>query len=184
MKTFSLTLSLFLCCALLAGSAVAAPFAPSVSRHSLSLLPTAPLAQADIYKHQQGGVQFELPKGWKVEPDGEQITASTPDGSFAVVFWVTSENDFEAASKALGDELDKQLKSVKLDGQGKVDTHNGMKHFSQSGTGTLDGQPIAFSVDLLMAKKPVIVLTFASAENIEKHVEDYMNLVKSIKRIE
>lgn len=136
------------------------------------------------YTHQAGGITFNLPDGWKAEPDGDQLTVSSPDKSIAVVFWVTEEKDFDAATKALGEELGKQIKNLKFDGEAKEDTHNGMPHSYVSGSGQIEGQDILFRTDILMAKRPVIVLTFGSADNLQKHAEDYAKLVKSIKKVE
>jgi hypothetical protein len=142
------------------------------------------LAGADeTFTHEAGGIQFNLPSGWKSEPDGELLTVSAPDDSITMVFWVTEAGDFEAATEALDTELAKQIKNLKFDGEPKEGKHNGMPHASVSGSGQVEGQDIAFSADLLMAKKPVIILTFASPENFEKHGSSYMKLVKSIKKV-
>jgi hypothetical protein len=84
-------------------------------------------------------VKFELPKGWKAEPDGEVITVSTPDDSLSMVFWVPDEDSFDAAVNELDKELGKTIKNIKTTGAGKKDTHNGMPHFGQSGTGEVEG---------------------------------------------
>ena len=138
----------------------------------------------ETYTHKEGGITFEVPSGWKAEPDGDQLTVSPPDGSIGVVFWVTKEDDFEDAAKALGEEIGKQIKNLKLDGDTQEDTHNGMPHASVSGSGQMEGENVVFSADLLQAKKPIIVLTFASPENFKKHQGDYMKLVNSIKKVE
>jgi hypothetical protein len=111
------------------------------------------------------------------------LTVSAPDDSIAIVFWVTEAGDFEAAATALGEELAKMIKKLKFDGEPKEGKHNGMPHVSVSGSGQIEGADIAFSADLLMAKKPVIVLTFASPENFEKHGNSYLKLVQSIKKV-
>lgn len=59
-----------------------------------------------------------------------------------------------------------------------------MAHFAQSGTGVVNGATITWSVDVLGAKKPLIILTFAAPDLIEKHAADYLKLVGSIKKIE
>ena len=132
----------------------------------------------------QAGVQFVLPKGWKAKPDGEVITVSSADDGLQVVFWVPDEDSFEAAVKALDKELDKTIKNIKTTDKPTQDTHNGMPHFAQSGTGVVNGATIAWSVDVLGAKKPLIILTFAAPDLIEKHAADYLKLVGSIKKIE
>ena len=96
---------------------------------------------------------------------------------------MTEEDDFEAASEAVGEELGKTLKNIKFDADKKEDTHNGMPHASFSGSGQIEGREVLFSADLLQAKKPVIVLTFGVADQLQKHAGAYTQLVKSIKKV-
>lgn len=143
----------------------------------------APAQNGKAFTHEGAGVTFNVPPGWKAEPDGNQLTVSPEDESVALVFWVTEEEDFDAAAKALGEELAKTIKNLKFDGEPKADKHNGMDHASVSGTGQVDGKDIVFSADILEAKKPLIVLTLGSLESIEKHAEQFAQLVKSIKKV-
>jgi hypothetical protein len=141
-------------------------------------------AQDDrIYTHQDAGVKFELPKGWKAEPDGEVITVSTPDDSLQMVFWVPDEDTFDAAVKDLDKELGKTIKNIKTTGKETKDMHNGMPHYGQSGTGEVEGTTIEWSVDVLGAKKPVIILSFAAPGVWEKNAENAGKFIASIKKI-
>ena len=140
-------------------------------------------SEGKTFTHEAGGITFTLPAGWKAEPDGEQITASPAEGGISIVLWVAEEDDFEAASEALGTELGKQIKNLKLDGEPKEGTHNGMSYASVKGSGQIEGQDIIFSADLLAAKKPVIILSFGTADGLQKHSGAYAELVKSIKKI-
>lgn len=147
--------------------------------------PQAAAAQSESksFTHEGAGVTFDIPAGWTAEPDGEQLTVAPADESIALVFWVTEEDDFDAAAKALGEELAKQIQNLKLDGEPKADTHNGMAHAAVSGSGQIDGKDVIFSADILEARKPLIVLTFGSVESLQKHSGDYSKLVKSIKKV-
>lgn len=138
---------------------------------------------AKTYTHEGAGVTFDLPAGWKAEADGEQLTVAPAGGGVSLVFWVPEEDDFDAAAKALGEELAKQIQELKFDGEPKADKHNGMDHASVSGSGKVGGKEIHFSADILEAKKTLIVLTFGTMENLEKHAAEYTQLVKSIKKI-
>lgn len=135
------------------------------------------------FSHKEAGVQFELPKGWKAKPDGEVITVSTADDSLQMVFWVPDEGTFDAAVKDLDTELGKTVKNIKITRKGTSDTHNGMPHFSEGGTGDVDGTTIEWSVDVLAAKKIVIVLTFAAPGIAEKHADEAVQFITSIKKI-
>ena len=154
---------------------------------SSAMAHTAPKAtrfqEAQKFTHQESGVQFELPKGWNAKPDGEVITVSSPDDSLQVVFWVPDEDSFDAAVKALDKELDKTIKNMKTSGKPTQDTHNGMPHYGETGTGDVNGVTIMWSVDVLAAKKPLIILTFGAPELMQKYADDYLKLVNSIKKI-
>jgi len=99
-----------------------------------------------------------------------------------MVFWVPEEDSFEEAVKALDKELSKTIKKMKTTGKPSEDKHNGMPHYAESGTGEVEGVPVEWSVDLLQAAKPIIILTIVASQNSEKHAADYEKLVKSIKR--
>ncbi|HEY0171627.1 MAG TPA: hypothetical protein VGB98_11440 [Pyrinomonadaceae bacterium] len=138
---------------------------------------------AKTFTHEGAGVTFELPAGWEAEADGEQVTVSPAGGGVSLVFWVPEEEDFDAASKALGEELAKQIQDLKFDGEPKAGKHNGMDHAAVSGSGKVGGKEILFSADILEAKKTLIVLTMGSAEGLEKHQAAYVSLVKSIRKV-
>jgi len=167
--------------AALAGALAAAP-APAASHAGAA--PNAPAqAEGKTFTHEEGGITFTLPAGWTAEPDGAQLTASPEGGGVSITFWVTEEDDFEAATGAVAEELGKMLKNIKLDADKKEDTHNGMPHASFTGSGQIGGRDVLFSADLLQAKKPVIVLTFGVADQLQKHAAAYSQLVKSIKKV-
>jgi predicted Zn-dependent protease len=172
-------LSIGLCLALTSSVLVGVVSAKPVGKLS------APATQENrLFSHKEAGVQFELPKGWKAKPDGEVVTVSTADDSLQMVFYVPNEDTFDAAVKDLGNELGKTVKNVKMTDKGTADTHNGMPHFSQGGTGEVNGTTIEWSVDVLAAKKVVIILTFAAPGIAEKHAEEAAKFIASIKKIE
>ena len=138
----------------------------------------------ETYTHKEAGVQFQLPKDWKAKPDGEVITVSSPDDALQVVFWVPDEETFDATVKDIDKELSKTIKNIKTTGKPTQDTHSGMAHYGVTGTGEVDGAAIVWSVDVLAAHKPLILLTFAAPNLFEKHAEEYAKLVGSIKKID
>jgi hypothetical protein len=150
---------------------------------SAAAAPHATAQDARTFTHEGAGVTFELPAGWEAEPDGEQLTVAPAGGGVSLVFWVPEEDDFDAASRALGEELAKQIQDLKFDGEPKADKHNGMDHAAVSGSGKVGGKEILFSADILEAKKTLIVLTFGTAEGFQKHQAGYVGLVRSIKRV-
>ncbi len=180
MKTRNFVLSLAAACALAAGAAGAANTADASSAPAAP----APAAQdGKTFTHEAGGITFDLPDGWEAETEGNQLVAAPAGGGISISFWVTEEDDFEDATKELGEELGKHIQNLKFDGEPKEGTHNGMPHVAVSGTGQVQGKDVLFSADLVAAKKPVIILTVASADNLQKHQADYIQLVKSIKKV-
>jgi len=172
LKKFVTVLSLALVGSLVLAAASAKPL-----KH------TSVTQDPQTFTHKEAGIQFQVPKGWKAQPDGEVITVSSPDDGLQVVFWVPEENTFEAAVKALDAELGKTIKNIKTVGKPTQDTHNGMAHYEETGTGDVSGATIAWSVDVLAAKKPLMILTFAAPNLFEKHAADYGKLVESIKKV-
>jgi predicted Zn-dependent protease len=174
LKKLTFTFGLVLAISMLAGVVSAKPIAKL----------TAPVTQDNRhFSHKEAGVQFDLPKGWKAQPDGEVITVSTADDSLQMVFWVPDENTFDAAVKDLDKELSKTIKNIKMTDKGTTDTHNGMPHFSTGGTGAVDGTTIEWSVDILSAKRVVIILTFAAPGIAEKHAAAAAQFITSIRKI-
>lgn len=146
-------------------------------------VPVTAAQAGKVFTHEAAGVRFQLPAGWTSEPDDEQITISSPDDAFTVVFWALDADSLEAAMDALDEELGKIVSKVKGSGEPKKGTHNGMTHVSLEGTGEVEGVAVHWSVDLLVAKKPVVILTFAASEGVEKHAAAYAKMVQSIQKI-
>jgi predicted Zn-dependent protease len=174
LKKVTIILCLALASSVIAGVVSAKPITKS----------SAPVTQENrFFTHKEAGVQFELPRGWKAKPDGEVITVSTADDSLQMVFWVPDEDTFDAAVKDLDTELGKTVQNIKITDKGTSDTHNGMPHFSEGGTGEVNGTTIEWSVDVLAAKKVVIILTFAAPGIAEKHADEALKFITSIKKI-
>jgi hypothetical protein len=162
---------------------VSAAFPVTAANICANPIISIPVSQdGETFTHREAGVQFQLPKGWKAKPDGEVITISSADDALQVVFWVPDENTFDAAVKELDKELGKTIKNLKTAGKPTQDTHNGMAHYGENGTGVVDGSTIEWSVDVLGAKRPLIILTFAAPNLIEKHADSYVKLIQSIKK--
>ncbi|MDQ3907605.1 MAG: hypothetical protein M3268_04595, partial [Acidobacteriota bacterium] len=52
-----------------------------------------------VYTHQEGGIQFTSPAGWKEKQDGQYMTLLSPDEELEVDFFVPKDDDFEKATK-------------------------------------------------------------------------------------
>ena len=154
-----------------------------MSAKSVGAVSRAITQDNEVYRHEEAGVKFTLPKGWKAKPDGETVTVSTADDSLQMVFWVPDEDTLDAAVKDLDKELSKTIRNIKTTGKETTDTHNGMPHYSVSGTGEVEGVTIEWSVDVLAAKKVVIILSFAAPGAWEKHSNSAAKFIDSIRKI-
>jgi len=136
------------------------------------------------FTHQEGGLQFTVPAGWKAEPQGEKMLVSSADGALAMFFWVPQGEDFDKAVSDLGTQLEKVIGNAKTTTPGHETTHNGMRAYTGGGTGEVNNQPMAWEVDILQAKKPVFIVTFASPDQFASHADEYNHVLSSIKRVE
>lgn len=140
----------------------------------------ASAAQDQTLTHKEAGLQFTLPAGWQTDAEGDRLLVHSPDKSVAIVFFVATEANFEAAVGAMVDEVDKIVDNVKVTNKGQEGEHNGIPMYSVSGNGTLDGKAIVWDVTLMAAKRPLIVMGFAEPASWKKNAAAYNELIASI----
>jgi predicted Zn-dependent protease len=140
--------------------------------------------EGEVFTHQEGGIQFTAPANWKSKNQADAMTVTSQDDALSVVFWVPKGDDFNKAVDDLGDQLEKVIKNSKITSPGETTVHNGMKAYTASGTGEVEGEQIVWEVDILQAKKPVFVVSFASPAQFTKHEAEYKQLLASIKKVE
>jgi predicted Zn-dependent protease len=146
--------------------------------------PTSTTGAGETFTHPEAGVQMTLPAGWKSNNEGETMTVGPADDLINVVLWVPEGDNFEKAVDDLAEEMDKVVKNSKITQPGKETTHNGMQAYTTGGTGEVDGKEIVWSVDMLKAKKPFIVLTFGAPQQSEDHASKYKQFLGSLKQVE
>ena len=139
--------------------------------------------EGEVFTHREGGVQFTAPANWQSKKEEETITLLAPHNALSVVFWVPKGDDFNQAVKDLDAQLERVIKNSKLTSPGQESMHNGMKAYTASGTGEVNDQQIVWEVDILQAKKPVFVVSFASPAKFAEHAGEYKQLLSSIKRV-
>jgi len=145
---------------------------------------TSSSGAGQTFTNQEAGVQFTLPAGWTSKTEGEKIMANSPMDAVSVVLWVPQGDDFNKAVDDLTAQLDKIIKNPKITSPGKEVTHNGMPAYTAAGTGEVNGEEIAWEVDVLRAKKPFFALTFAEPKMFQMHQGEYQQLLDSLKKIE
>jgi predicted Zn-dependent protease len=139
--------------------------------------------EGEVFTHQEGGLQFTAPANWKSKKDEDALTVMTSDETLSVVFWVPKGDDFNQAVDDLSKQLDSVIKNSKVTSPGQETMHNGMKAYTASGTGEVDDEQIVWEVDILQAKKPVFVVSFAAPAQFSKHASEYKQLLASIKKV-
>jgi hypothetical protein len=135
-----------------------------------------------VLTHDEAGFQFELPKGWRAEEQGEDMLLWTADETVQIDIWVPESKTFDLALRNMDKDLSRVVKNVKVIDQGTSDTHNGMRHFSSGGTGTVNGRRCESSVDVLDAKKVVLILSFWRPGLADRHASEGLLFFNSIKK--
>jgi predicted Zn-dependent protease len=137
----------------------------------------------ETFTNSQAGVQFTLPAGWNTKAEGETITATSEHDAISVVLWVPRGDDFSKATEDLKRQLEQVIKNPQVTTPGQETTHNGMRAYTAAGTGDVNGETIIWEVDILQAKKPFFVLTFAAPQMFKMHQAEYQQLLASIKPV-
>ena len=146
---------------------------------------TSSSTSGDSVSMDSAGIKMTLPKGFGVEKDGDVLTVTTPDKGFAVIFMALEGKDFASATKAMADQLDKDMKDVKVEEKDKKGEVNGMETISSGGTGVdkETGKHVVWKMAALNApKKPVLATAIGDADSIEKHGKEIGELLDSVKK--
>jgi hypothetical protein len=141
----------------------------------------APPRDDRVLYHDEAGFQFELPLGWRAKEAGNDLLVETADGTVQIDIWVPESATFELALRNIDKDLSKVVKNAKVIDRGTSDTHNGMRHFATSGTGTVNGRRCEWSVDILEARKTVLILSYWAPGLADRHASEGMQFINSIK---
>jgi len=140
------------------------------------------LEGGDVLTHKDGGVAFNLPKGWKQEQKGDQLIATAPDEKIFLVFVVTDAKEVDAVATAMGEIVDETLNDVKVVTEVKTEEFNGLTQVWADGTGTFDGKNVNWDASIVVgAKKALAVLAMGE---IEKNEDTVYAIYRSIKPAE
>jgi hypothetical protein len=157
------------------------PTAASITATTTTRPPAAPPRNDRILYHDEAGFQFELPLGWRSKEVGNDMLIETADGTIQVDIWVPESATFELALRNIDRDLSKVVKNARVLDRGTSDTHNGMRHFATSGTGTANGRRCEWSVDILEARKTVLILSYWAPGLADRHASEGIQFINSIK---
>lgn len=150
---------------------------------------TKPLDAPLMFVHDDGGIEFTAPKGWKSpnkDKDGDEvITLTSPDEQLEVTFYVPEEESQEEASQGIVEELAKYIKNAKVTQKEQESTINGLKAVTVSGNGVDadDDDKVDWVLTIIEAKKPVFVVSIATQGKYAKNDAAYQMLIQSIKPV-
>jgi len=145
---------------------------------------TKTTSEADrTFTHEEGGVSFVLPEGWKFEHEGDQGVIKTPDDTLAVFVMVSNDDSLDETVKDLDREVSKEIQNMKVTNEARKQDVNGMPGISIGGTGEYQGDAVEWAVDIIQAKKPVIFLSIANTDGNKKHYEEFKQFASSIKKL-
>lgn len=136
--------------------------------------------ESKVYKDEPSRVQVDTPTGWEVGGDDKNLEVYSPDKLVSVLFHSSSNENLEGAITELEEELKSQMTDI-TEGKPKQGKHNGMDMVTISGTGKIEGTKVDWEVTILMAEKPVIVLSIL-LPGWKKHVGAMNKFAKSIKK--
>jgi serine/threonine protein kinase len=161
------------------------PYTPPAITNDKPQLPTAPLNTqqlgGNVYKIQGAGLQFEAPPNWKVQQSGDQIMLFAPDQTVSIIFQAVEMSNLQQVANAMDAYIAKVMTNIVPDGPAQTTQLNGLTVHTQSGKGQMNGATIEWSSEVIMASKPVLVVSFAAKGLYEKHQQDLVKFVQSVK---
>ena len=148
-----------------------------------------PMATPITFVHDEGGIEFTAPKGWKspnTDKDGDEVIAlESPDEQLEVTFYVPDDESVEEASQGIVEDLAKYIKNAKVTQSGRESAINGLKTLTIAGTGVDadDDDKVDWVLTIIEAKKPLFVVSLATQGAYAKNDAAYQMLIQSIKPV-
>lgn len=114
------------------------------------------------------GVSYQIPAGWKKDPNG---TITSPDGAIGVAVLETTDTDAKAVATKLDGVLGALLTDIKVTGDQTTHEVNGINSIYVQGTGKLKegGKEVEWAAEIMQAKKILALLEFFEPGAYEKH---------------
>jgi len=155
--------------------------------HSLfaaALLLLSPLqVLADQVTHPDANVQFYVPDSWSQDHEGEMLFLMSEDETLTMIFWVVESGEVEVALTALETEFKKIMTDFTYNQEDpETTTLNGYQLFYMDGTGKLEGLPAEWEAAVLMADKPLLIMSVALDNAFNRHRADLNKLLGSMRK--
>jgi len=143
-------------------------------------------AQAGWLTHEAAGVKVNVPDDWQQDAAGDEgmMIVAPKDDSLMVMFWVVEGADLEAILTAFEPEFKKLVTEIKYAKEQPTDVEiNGMKAFYMEGSGKIEGEPADWEIAVVMAAKPLIIVSLAKKGAFKTHQADLSKMVNSIQAL-
>ncbi len=146
---------------------------------------TSSISQARTYPDKKSGVQVSAPDNWKAGGDSDTLELSSPDGMANLMFTVMEAKDIEQAVKERMKELEQIVKNFKQEGKEEEKTINGLKVFTISGVGTVEGVKMKLAISMAVSSKGKIVLMLGICAQIawQDNKQAILSIVNSVRPI-
>jgi predicted Zn-dependent protease len=146
-----------------------------------ALLGIAPAAQAEVFTHAAAGLQFDLPAGWKTNPNGDTLEASAPDGLPVVQFDVIGESDIEDYVTGWAEGAGESLTDFEITSDAVVEEVNGLSQIYSEGTANLEGHPVQWDLTIVKGGKKVLAVMALGEDLDGKAIEKIYSSIRKAK---
>ncbi len=144
--------------------------------------PSATASAGEEVVLEEVGIKYTIPGDWKKEAEGN---LSADNGNIGVFFIVPPEGKGEEVLKNLMGSLEKNLTDVKMEGEAAEHEIGGIMSYSANGTGkTKEGQEMEWGVEVMMVKKPLILLEMTAKGSYEKNQASFDAFEQSFTALE
>lgn len=154
--------------------------APQKGSNAMFRMETKTPNGEDIYRMETGGIKFVLPKSWNAQPDDKQMVLASEDNALRIIIMVPDNTDYDGVVNGLSDELARFIPDARPDGVAARTKLNGMEALTQHGMGDMDDAKVSWKLDVIKAKRPIIILSYNSVELDDPHNADYATFMDSL----
>lgn len=143
----------------------------------------ATTSHADKRTHAAAKVSIDVPDGWKIDAEEDNMTITDAADECAIFFIVLETDDLHKALDAIDSELSKVAKNIKWEDKPSELKLNGMDAIALDGKGKIDGTDADMGVMLINTPADKILLVLGAVESAKssKHEADVEKILKSIK---
>jgi predicted Zn-dependent protease len=154
---------------------------PKTDSATTTKAPTDKPIDGETFTDSAAQVSVNLPAGWLYESTENDITATSPDSTFAINFTKLPTKDMEVVLAEASKELRKNIKDLKLS-EAKEFTVNGMKAKFVEGTGVGEEAAVGI-IDVPAANTSLMLVASATTAAAKKYEKEFLYIFENIKPV-